>query len=80
MSCPTSRRLELAVRTARNEADRRCEQRKAYLDRVDARWDDDNMAFVEQAVAEAEIRATEARYALDDHLTTCPLCALYSSN
>jgi hypothetical protein len=80
MSCQTSRQLELAARAAGNEANRRHGERKTYLDDADARWDDDNMAFLEQAVVEAEIRTTEARYALDEHLTECPLCAHYSRN
>jgi len=53
---------------------------RSYLADADARWDDDNMAFLEQAIVEAEIRTTEARYALDEHLTECPLCAHYSRN
>ena len=80
MICSTSRKLEFAVWAAKIEVDLRHAARKGYLEESDSQWDDDRMAFVEQAVAEAEIRSTEARLALDMHRTACIFCATGNAN
>jgi hypothetical protein len=80
MVCLKARKLDLEARAALNEAEFRRSIRMAYMDRSDARWDDENSTFVEQAVAEAEMRSTEARYALDQHLARCSMCFGRSRN
>jgi len=80
MICLTLRELELALRVAQSEVTRRHAIRVDHFAKADFQWDDDQTAFAEQAVAEAEIRATEARSALANHAVSCGLCALQNPN
>jgi hypothetical protein len=75
MICSTQRQLELAMRSAVAEATYRHYARKDYLERTDCTGDDSSLAFAEQAVAEAEMRSTQARFALDEHRFFCPFCS-----
>jgi len=80
MICSTERQLELAMRSAEAEAAYRHCARKDYLERTDCAGGDSSLAFAEQAVAEAEIRSTQARLALDEHRAFCPFCSRANLN
>jgi hypothetical protein len=67
----TSRKFDLAARSAEAEAKCRHFVRTGLLNRFDCTWDDSSLAFAEQAFAEAEIRLTKARLALDKHKAIC---------
>ena len=75
MICSTQRQLELAMRSAEAEAAYRHYTRRDYLERTDCSGDDSSLAFAEQAIAEAEMRSTQARFALHEHTVFCPFCA-----
>jgi hypothetical protein len=78
--CPILQKLELAIRSGEAEGRYRHFTRKAYLDGTDSAADDLFLAFADQAVAEAEMRATESRFALDEHTTVCRFCRMANSN
>jgi hypothetical protein len=78
--CPILQRLELAIRSGEAEGRYRYFIRTTYLQNNDCEEDDVFLAFADQAVAEAEMRETEARFALDDHAAHCPLCLMANSN
>jgi hypothetical protein len=63
--CPILQKLELAIRSGEAEGRYRHFIRKTYLGGTDSAADDLFLAFADQAVAEAEMRATEARFPLD---------------
>src|SRR5260370_39828990 len=75
MICSTRRQLELAMRSAEAEAAYRHYDGRDYLERTDCTGDDSSLAFGEQAVAEAEMRSTQARIAMDKHRASCPFCS-----
>lgn len=78
--CPILRKLEMAVRSGDAEGHYRYFVRRTYLEGLDCAEDDTFLAFADQAVVEAEIRATEARFALDAHTTACRFCRMANSN
>jgi hypothetical protein len=78
--CPTSEKLEMEVRSHGTEAHFRYFARKLYLECTDSPENDAFLAFVDQAVAEAELLVTEARWALDEHKTVCRFCAMVTAN
>jgi hypothetical protein len=78
--CPILQKLELAIRSGEAEGRYRHFIRKTYLDGTDSEADDLFLAFADQAVAEAEMRATEARFALDEHTTACRFCSMATAN
>jgi len=75
MSCAIGRELELEAKAARLSVDLRHGARRKHLACLGSQWDDELTAFVEQAAAEAEIRSTEARRALEEHAMNCCWCA-----
>jgi len=75
MICSTQRQLELAMRSAEAEAAYRHYARRDYLGRTNCPGGDSSLAFAEQAIAEAEIRSTQARLALHEHRIFCPSCS-----
>ncbi len=75
MICSTQRQLELAMRSAAAEATYRHYARRDYLERTHSTGDDSSLAFAEQAVAEAEMRSTQARLAIHEHRIFCPICS-----
>jgi hypothetical protein len=78
--CSTSQRLELAIRLAVAEAHFRHFDKKSYVAGMDSEADNAFLAFADQAVAEAEMRETEARFALDEHTAICRTCSTANSN
>jgi hypothetical protein len=78
--CPILQKLKMAVRAGEAEGHYRYFVRRTYLEVTDGSADDVFLAFADQAVAEAEIRATEARFALDEHTTHCRFCQMVNSN
>lgn len=78
--CPTLLQLELAIRLAVSEAQYRNFNRKNYIAGLDSAEDDAFLAFADQAVAEAEMRETEARFALEEHAVCCRHCSMVNSN
>lgn len=78
--CPILQKLELAIRSAEAEVHYRHFERRNYLKCTDCAEDDLFLAFADQVVAEAEMRATEARFALDEHATDCQFCAMANAN
>jgi hypothetical protein len=76
--CPTAQHLALAMRSAEAEAHYRHFVRTGYLENTNCAKAD--LAFVDQAIAEAEMRLTEARFALDEHTTVCRSCSMANSN
>lgn len=78
--CPILQKLELAIRSGEAAGRYRHFIRAAYLDGSDCLEDDVFLAFADQAVAEAEMRATENRFALDEHTTVCRFCRMANSN
>jgi hypothetical protein len=78
--CPTSIQLESAIRSAVAEAQYRYFDKKNCIAGMDCAEDDAFLAFADQAVAEAEIRATEAQFALDEHAACCRFCQMANSN
>jgi hypothetical protein len=78
--CPILQKPELAVHCGEAEGQYRHFIRRTYLDGTDCTADDAFLAFADQAVAEAEVRATEARFALDEHTARCRLCRMANSN
>ena len=75
MICSMQRQLELAMRSAEAEASYRHYARRDHLERAGCAGDDSSLAFTEQAIAEAEMRSTQARLALDQHTAFCPFCS-----
>jgi hypothetical protein len=73
-------KLNFELRSAEAESDFRHFVRRSQLERMDCSWDDSSLAFAEQAIAEAEMRATEARYLLDEHTASCRLCSHVNLN
>ena len=63
------------MRCAEAEAAYRHYARKDHLERTNCTWGDSSLAFAEQAVAEAEIRSTQAHIALDEHTALCRFCS-----
>ena len=78
--CPILQKLQLAIRSGEAEGRYRQFVRKAYLEGTDSQEDDAYLAFADQAVAEAELRSTEARFALDEHAALCRFCSMANSN
>ena len=78
--CPILQKLEMAIRSGEAEGCYRHFIRRTYLDSIDCAEDDAFLAFADQAVAEAENRATEARFALDEHAAHCRFCWMANSN
>jgi hypothetical protein len=80
--CPILQKLELAIRSGEAEGQYRHFVRRNYLDGTDCMEDDAFLAFADQAVAEAEaeMRTTEARFALDEHTAHCRFCPMATSN
>ena len=78
--CPILLKLELAIRSGEAEGRYRHFVRKTYLEGTDSPEDDAYLAFADQAVADAELRATEAWFALNKHIALCRLCAMANSN
>lgn len=78
--CPILQKLELAIRSGEAEGRYRHFIRRTYLDGNDCAEADAFLAFADQAVAEAEMRATEARCALDEHTVHCQFCRIANSN
>ena len=74
MNCVASEELRLAVRAAMIEVNLRIKARGDYLLRQDCEWSGESIAFLEQAVVEADLRSTEARKALDIHTEACVFC------
>lgn len=68
------------MRSAKAEAHYRHFVRRGYVELTDCAVDNTFLAFADQAVAEAEMRATEARFALDEHTAICRSCSLANSN
>jgi len=78
--CSKLRRLESAIRLAVAGTRYKHFDRKTYIAGMDSEADDAFLAFVDQAVAEAEMRETEARLALDEHAAPCRHCSMVNSN
>jgi hypothetical protein len=78
--CLTLRQLDLAIRLAVAEAQYRHFDRKSYIAGLNCAEDDAFLAFADQAVAEAEMRETEARFALDKHKAFCRSCSMVNAN
>jgi hypothetical protein len=78
--CPILQKLEMAVRVGDAEGHYRYFVRRTYLEDSDCAADDAFLVFADQAVAEAEMRATETRFALDEHKTVCRFCAMATAN
>jgi hypothetical protein len=78
--CPILQKLEMAVRSGEAEGCYRYFVRRTYLDCGDCTEDDAFLAFADQAVAEAEMRATESRLALDEHTAHRRFCLMANSN
>lgn len=78
--CPILQKLEMAVRSGDAEGHYRYFVRRTYLEGIDCAEDDAFLAFADRAVAEAEIRATEPRFALDEHTTVCRFCCMATAN
>jgi hypothetical protein len=78
--CSARRQIETAIRLAVAEARYRHFDRKTYIAGTDSGADDAFLAFADQAVAEAEMRETEARFALDEHAAPCRHCSINNSN
>jgi hypothetical protein len=78
--CPILQKLQMAVSAGDAEGHYRYFIRRTYLEGTDCREDDAFLAFADQAVAEAEMRATEAHFALDEHTTHCRFCMMANSN
>ncbi len=74
MNCVVSEDLRLALRAAMIEVNLRIKARRDYLRRQDCEWDGESIAFLEQAVVEADLRSTEARKALEAHTEACAFC------
>jgi|HubBroStandDraft_6_1064221.scaffolds.fasta_scaffold95157_2 hypothetical protein len=53
---------------------------RTHLEGSDCTEDDAFLAFAGQAVVEAEIRATEARFALDERTTVCLFSSMATAN
>lgn len=69
--CSTLKQLEWTIRFAASETQYRYFTKKNYIAGVDWEEDDAFLAFVDQAVAEAGMRTTEAQFALDEHTARC---------
>jgi hypothetical protein len=80
MLCGTCEELMRVAKSATDEVRFREKARRDYLKRRDCQWDDEERSFLEQAVAEAEIRSTEARSALSKHVANCLGCAVFNAN
>ena len=52
--------------------------RTKYLE--DTNCAEADLAFADQAVAEAEMKVTKARLALDEHAAFCQSCSIANSN
>jgi hypothetical protein len=78
--CPIFQKLEMAIRSGEAEWHYRYFVRRTYLEGTDCAEDDAFLAFADQAAAEAEMRATEARLALDEHSAHCRFCTMANSN
>lgn len=78
--CPILQKLEMAIRSGEAEGRFRQFIRTTYLDGTDCAADDQFLAFADQAVAEAEMRATQAQFALDEHAAHCRFCMMANSN
>jgi hypothetical protein len=74
--CPILQKLEMAVRSGDAERHYRHFVRRTHLESTDCAEDDAFLDFADQAVVEAEIRATEARFTLDEHTTVCRFCSM----
>ena len=80
MLCGACQELRRAAKSATDEVRFRENARRDYLERRDCQWDGEERSFLEQAVAEAEIRSTEARSALVRHVANCLACADFNAN
>ena len=70
----------MEVRSQKAEAHFRYFARMTYLECTDFGENDAFLSFADQSVAEAEMRLTEARLALDEHKTICRFCAMATAN
>jgi hypothetical protein len=57
------------------EVNLRHKARREYLQAPNCVWDSELMAFLEQAVVEADLRSTDARKALETHVEACIFCS-----
>jgi hypothetical protein len=78
--CATLQQLELAIRLAVAAPRYRHFDKQNYVTSIDSEEDDAVLAFVDPAAAEAEMRETEARLALDEHTAVCRSCSINNSN
>ena len=72
--------LESAVRLAVADARYRHFIKKDYIAGTDCDEDDAFLAFADQAVAEAEMRETQARFTLKEHMALCRSRSIADSN
>jgi hypothetical protein len=82
MICSTRQELELAMRLAEGEAERRHAARRVFLESASlgAEADDHLLAFIENLVVEAEMKRTRACMSFDRHIGNCFLCSPVNSN
>lgn len=80
MLCGICQELMRVAKSATDVVRFRENARRDYLKRADCQWDDEQRSFLEQAVAEAEIRSTETRSALVRHVANCVACAAFNAN
>ena len=75
MTCLRYQELKLEVDAASNEVRLRMIARQESAERQECDMAGEEMAFLEQAVVESELRLTEKRLSLDEHKGMCGFCS-----